>query len=362
MSKICFLAFVLMGTTVWASKPVPAPEKKKYSPPVYSPLMPTHGADPMRSTQWYLDAVRAPQAWSLLPHTTAPVVVAVIDSGVEYQHPDLQANLAFNPLEWPMNGLDDDGNKLKDDFLGYNFADSRPEAWDDNGHGTLIAGIIASVHNNGVGGQGTCPVCKILPYRFLDENGYGDTSDAIQGIYYGAKRGVKVMNLSFGDEGKDKDLQKAIEYAGKMDVLVVIAAGNWEWNNDSHNVFPANFDYEHTITVGAINQKMELWEGSGWGKKHVHLGAPGEKISGPYIEDPWDEGNGTSLAAPIVAAIGGMVRAADPSLDAPTTKRILEATIQPLPALKGKFRHAGMVNAEAAVRCALDITHACLTK
>jgi subtilisin family serine protease len=357
----CRTALPLLLIVAFAVLPAHA-IKKKYNPPTYRHLPQMHGADPERHTQWYLDAVRAPQAWALMPKSAPAVAVGVIDSGVDYLHPDLQANLLFNPLEWPMNGVDDDGNRKKDDFLGWNFRNDRPEPWDDNGHGTLIAGIIASVHNNGVGGQGVCPMCKILPLRFLDEDGYGNTPDAIKAIYYAARKGVKVLNLSFGDKGVDEDLRRALNFAGAQDVLVVIAAGNWGWNNDENQVFPANMESDHTITVGALSQKGDLWEGSSWGHKHVHLGAPGEKVAGPYVEDPWDEGDGTSLAAPIVSGAAGLVRAANPDLDAPTTKKILEATVHNLPALTGKFRHAGIINAEAAVRCALDPALPCLQK
>jgi subtilisin family serine protease len=316
------------------------------------------GADPEIGKAWHLDAIGARNAWKTT-RGTADIQIAIVDSGVHYNHPDLIDGMALNSADIPGNGIDDDENGYPDDYVGWDFIWSNGLPFDRSGHGTFLASIIGARADNGVGSAGVCPECSIIPVRYLNYEGLGDTEDAIEGIRYATLRGASVINLSFSGEGYDAEMKKAIEEAGKKDILVIAAASNDESNLDNESIYPAKFKLPNLITVAASTRKNELVETSNWGKKSVHLAAPGDDILGIW-EGKWDVGSGTSNAAAVLSGAAGLVRAANPGLTAVQTKSIILATVRKSAALKGKMIHEGVLNVEAAVDCAVKTSLPCL--
>jgi subtilisin family serine protease len=194
----------------------------------------------------------------------------------------------------------------------------------------------------------------------LNRDGFGDDEDAMKGIHYATTHGAAVINLSFAAEGYDQDFYNVLKEAADHNVVVVAAAGNDSLNNDRNGIYPANFQLPNLISVAATNEKDELWEGSDWGHKNVHIAAPGANILGPWIDGTWDTGNGTSFAAPIVAGAAGLIRSVNPRLKAQQVIRILMKTARKVPALDGKVASGGIVNVRAAVECAADEALPCL--
>ena len=190
--------------------------------------------------------IDAPDAWNISTGSQS-VVVAVIDTGVDYTHPDLAANIWTNPGEIAGNGRDDDGNGFVDDVHGYDFAEHDGDPMDDNGHGTHVAGTIAAVGNNGLGVAGVNWSASIMPLKFLNSQGPGYLSDAIRAINYATMErtrygvNVRVMNNSWGGGGFSSAMQTAIQAASDAGILFVAAAGNSGTNNDASPHYPANY-------------------------------------------------------------------------------------------------------------------------
>src|SRR5881396_416795 len=228
--------------------------------------------------------IRAPEAWDL---TTggSDVVVAVIDTGIEYGHPDLAANVFQNTADCNNNGIDDDGNGFVDDCYGVNVWSTNHNAFvrDDYGHGTHVAGTIGAAGNNTVGVVGVNWTTKILACKFLSGNGEGSTADAIECLDYVATmkdRGVNIVasNNSWGGGGYSQALRDAIDGHRQRGILFVAAAGNDTANNDTLQTYPCSFDVPNIICVAATNNVDGLSSFSNYGKNSVHLGAPGEHI------------------------------------------------------------------------------------
>jgi subtilisin family serine protease len=222
----------------------------------------------------------ADQAWDL-ETGSRDIVVAVVDSGVDANHPDLAANIWTNPGETPGNGVDDDNNGYVDDVHGWDFADddNHPEApVDTHGHGTHVAGIIGSVGNNGAGVVGVCWEVSIMPLRFITAADYGTTEDAIDAIRYAAENGADVINLSWGGGGYSQALKDEIDSAGLAGALVVCAAGNDGNNLDDIKTYPASFDSANVLSVGASDADDEPAWFTNYSDSLVDVAAPGSGI------------------------------------------------------------------------------------
>jgi len=317
----------------------------------------TSDPDPLLNKSWHLNAIETAKAWSI-SQGSPEITVAVIDSGVDYNFPELSANIKRKSYE-PINGIDDDGNGFVDDLIGWDFVKSFYLPMDKTGHGTFMAYLIAGLLNNGIGGAGVCPRCSILPVRFINYEGMGDTEDAIKGIYYAISEGVSVINLSFAGEGYDKDLKAAIMAAEKKDIVVVVSAGNDGENIEKASVYPAKFELPNQLTVTASTPTHTLMENGSWSKRLVHVAAPGEEIIGPW-QGKWDDGSGTSQAAAIAAGVVGLVRSIAPDLTANEVIRVLMETVTPSAKLKDKVISGGVINAAKAAACASDKRHSCL--
>jgi subtilisin family serine protease len=287
--------------------------------------------------------IRAELGWDI--RTTAEdVVVAIIDTGIDTDHPDLVANLWKNPGEIPGNGLDDDSNGIVDDIFGLNAISGLGDVEDDNGHGTHVAGIAGAVGNNETGITGVAWNTNLMTVKFLNEEGRGVASDAIEAIYYAVDQGANIINASWGSFEYSSGLYDAVNYAADADVLFVAASGNTSFNIDSNGDYPSSFDLDNIISVGSIGRGGELSEFSNYGKSTVDIAAPGEDILStvPFEDSAYFEFSGTSMAAPHVTGILVLLLqhySGDPMA---IQKERLFQGYRPLDSLDGKIRYAGI--------------------
>ena len=222
--------------------------------------------------------IDAPEAWDIT-QGNINVVVALLDSGVDYRHPDLFNNMWINSGEIAGNGLDDDGNGKIDDVRGWDFVDDDNDPIDSDDHGTHVAGTIAAVGNNGTGITGVSWSAQIMPLRFLDAFGSGSVADAIEAIDYAIDKGVKIINASYGSYTFSTAERDAIARARNADILFVAAAGNENWNNDSATKhYPSSYDLTNIIAVAATDQSDSRASFSNYGATSVDVAAPGTSI------------------------------------------------------------------------------------
>lgn len=288
------------------------------------------------------------QAWDV-ETGSKKMLVAVIDTGVDFNHPDLKDNLWTNEAEANGKpGVDDDGNGVIDDIHGFNAITGTGNAMDDQGHGSHCSGTIGAKGNDGKGIVGVNWDTQIMAVKFLDANGSGSLENAIKAIDYATKMGAKVMSNSWGGGGFSQTLMDAIKRANDSGALFIAAAGNDGNNNDTTATYPANYEVANVISVAAINNKGEKADFSNYGKRTVHLGAPGVNIysstGGKY--DSW---SGTSMATPHVSGVAALVWSHEPNMTAAEVKERLIATTKPLAGLRGKARTGGIVNAYNAL-------------
>ena len=274
-------------------------------------ILQTSQGDPLSSLLWGLgdtSGIAAESSWRI-SQGSRQVVVAVIDTGIDYTHEDLANNIWTNPFELPGNGLDDDENGVIDDVHGARFLSTGASGnpFDDNQHGTHVAGTIGAVHGNGLGGKGVVPFVTLLPIKFLDGNGSGRLSDAIAAIDYmidlKTRLGVniKIANNSWGGGGYSPALEAAIRRAYDAGIIFVAAAGNSGSDNDSSPTFPANYDLPNIISVTAIDQNQNLAPFSNYGASTVDIAAPGVSISSTLPGQRYGALSGTSMATPHVS-------------------------------------------------------------
>lgn len=296
--------------------------------------------------------IDAPEAWDLSTGSSA-VVVAVLDTGVLYTHPDLASNMWVNTGEVAGNGVDDDGNGVIDDVYGLNAITNGGDPKDDNGHGTHCAGTIAGVGNNGVGVVGVGWNTKIMALKFLDSSGSGSLSDAIQGIQYAVlmkQKGVniKVLSNSWGGGSYSASLENAINTANSNGILFVAAAGNEANDNDSNPSYPANYNVENVVSVAAIDSSGNLASFSNYGVNSVHVAAPGVNILSTYLNNTYAYLSGTSMATPHVSGIAALVMGSQ-SLTPAQTKSKLMSTVKSLSSLQSTVKSGGLVSVYRAL-------------
>src|SRR5262245_58937310 len=302
--------------------------------------------DPSFGSLWGLDNtgqgggtvnadINAPQAWNTSTGT-GRTVVAVIDTGVDYNHPDLAANMWRNSREIPGNGIDDDRNGFKDDVYGYDFANNDSNPMDDNGHGTHVSGTIGAVGDNGVGVAGVDWHAKIMALKFLDSSGSGYLSNAVRALNYAVANGAKVVNASFGGGGYDSAMATAINNAKSRGVIVVAAAGNDASDNDADPAYPANYAGDNVVSVAATDRYDQLAYFSNYGRSTVDIAAPGQSIFSTLPNGRYGTYSGTSMATPHVAGSLALVWDAHPDW---TYRQVIEAvlnTADRIPSLSGK--------------------------
>jgi subtilisin family serine protease len=278
-------------------------------------------------------------------------LVAVIDTGIDYNHSDLKDNVWTNEIEAKgKTGVDDDGNGIIDDIHGANFFVANPtgDPMDDHGHGSHCSGTIGAKGDDGKGIVGVNWNVKIMAVKFLGADGGGTLEGAVKAIDYATKMGAKIMSNSWGGGGFSQALKDVIESAHKAGALFVAAAGNDSANNDSGDHFPANYDVPNVLSVAAINNKGELASFSNYGMK-VLLAAPGVNIYSSLPKDKYASWSGTSMATPHVSGVAALLASHEPTLTNLQLKDRLVATVKPLGQIRKKVKSGGMVNAYNAL-------------
>lgn len=290
--------------------------------------------------------ISAPAAWELT--TGDDVIIAVIDTGVDYTHSDLAANMWINHGEIPGNKIDDDGNGFVDDVYGYDFFDDDGDPMDTHGHGTHVAGTIAAVGDNGVGVTGVNWSARIMALRFIGPYG-GWTSDAVRALNYAVANGATISNNSWGGGGYSTALRQAIENAGAAGHIFVAAAGNNGRNTDNHPHYPSAYNLDNIVSVAATDHRDRLASFSNYGVVSVDLSAPGVSILSTMPANSYNYLSGTSMAAPHVAGVLGLMHAYQPALSGAELIDALLDNVDPVPALAGKTMTGGRLNAHAAL-------------
>ena len=276
--------------------------------------------------------INAKKAWRV--HRNRHMIkIAVIDTGVDYKHPDLAANIMVNKDEIPNNGKDDDGNGYVDDFFGYDFQNNDADPMDDHGHGTHCSGTIAAVHNK-FGVAGVIKKAKILPVKFLGVRG-GSLEGAIKSIDYATVREVDIMSNSWGGGGRSSLLEAAIKRASDKGILFIAAAGNHRANNDYRATYPANYPVKNVISVAAHNFGDKITSFSCYGKKTVHVAAPGRNILSTTVKvsttnnKHYNVWSGTSMATPHVSGALALLLSHEGRMDVDAAKhRLMETAVK----------------------------------
>ncbi len=262
-------------------------------------------------------------AWDLATGSD-DVVVAVLDTGCETSHPDLSPNIWTNPLEIPGNGIDDDANGYIDDVNGWNSNTMSSDVQDVNGHGTHVAGIIGAVGNNGAGIAGINWKVRIVPVKASLDDGQGSfTSDSLRrGIDYiralkAAGVDITAVNASLGGSAGllDQAFREALLSLEEDGILFVAAAGNLGRNNDVIGFYPASFFYPHILSVAATDRNDALSSFSNYGRRTVHLAAPGSEICSTVPGSSYGLLSGTSMAAPHVTGVIALLKSREPDWD-----------------------------------------------
>jgi thermitase len=291
--------------------------------------------------------VGAFEAWDIA--TGAGVVVAVIDTGLDVDHPDLKPNLWVNEGEVANNGIDDDGNGYIDDVHGYDFVSRDGDPNDNVGHGTHVAGTIAAAANDGYGVPGLAFGSRVMGLKLLDVSSGGGAYTAAEAINYAVNEGAQVINASWGSYGYSTALRNAINYARSRGVVFVAAAGNEANNNDNSPLYPASYEVDNVISVAASDRSDRLASFSNYGQ-NVDLAAPGVEIVSTWIgRDGWTWQDGTSMASPHVAAAAAVVREAAPHLTPAETRQLFMQTGARLRSGEGRIGSGARLDLAAAL-------------
>lgn len=319
--------------------------------------------DPSYSSLWGLPKINAPGAWDLNVGSSG-VVVATIDTGVDYNHPDLAANVWRNSLDCNNNGIDDDGNGYVDDCYGIDTINNDSDPMDDNNHGSHVAGIIGAVGNNGVGVVGVNWNVSIMACKFLGADGSGPISDAIQCLEYFKlmkDRGENIVAtnnswllVDYYGTGPGPFLQSlfdAVEEHRRSGILFIASAGNFGLNSDITPTYPASYYLPNIISVAATDSGDGLAYFSNRGRRTVHMGAPGVSILSTAPGNRYLWMSGTSMAAPYVSGVAGLLKAYNHQLDWKAIKNLILAGGDSVTVLSDSVTQRRL-NARGALLCA----------
>lgn len=364
--RIVILIFVFLLTT---------------TPVAFADFVPN---DNFYHNQWYFSRIGAEKAWEKI-NSSPDITIAVIDSGIDIDHPDLRQNIWVNNKEIPNNNIDDDHNGFVDDANGWDFIDNQPDptpkfssGWTESGvsHGTMIAGIISARGNNGKGVAGITWSSKIMPLKILNDHGEGRLNDVVRAVDYAVNNGADIINLSFTGYGYSESLQEALGRAYQKGVIVVAAAGNEQStglaiNTDKKLIFPACYKGKNgeDLVIGvastdALDQKTNF---SGFGTHCIDLTAPGISFfstipKGSNLKDKNKEydgyWSGTSMSAAVVSGAMALVLQTNPELSSRQAIDIVLGTCDNISQLNPNYLGQlgyGRVNVNAAVSFAQEL-------
>ena len=299
--------------------------------------------------------IDAAAAWNLSTGSRG-VVVGIIDTGVDYNHPDLRANMWRNPGEVAGNGVDDDRNGFVDDVYGYDFANNDANPMDDNSHGTHVAGTIGATGNNGTGVTGVNWNTSIMALKFLRGNGSGYTSDAVRALNYATMMrtrygvNVRVTNNSWGGAGYSTALADAVAASASAGILFVAAAGNDGRNNDATANYPSSYTAANLLAVAATDANDNLASFSNFGAATVDLAAPGVSIYSIVPGSRYAAYSGTSMATPHVSGVAALAWAIAPNATVAEVRSAILQGADRLASLQGKMVTGGRLNAYNTLR------------
>lgn len=285
---------------------------------------------------------------------TGSIVVAVIDTGVDFEHPDLAANMWINPGEIPDNQIDDDNNGFVDDVHGYDFVNDDGEPMDDNSHGTHVAGILGAVGDNAVGVSGVAWQAKIMALKFLDEGATGTTSGAIPAIEYALAQGAKILVNSWGDSNFNPALFDAILAADSQGALFFAAAGNQGRDTDEEPFYPAGYDAPNVVSLASIDADNSLSSFSNFGRLSVDLAAPGGEILSTKPNGTYGYISGTSMATPCAAGAAAVLWSRFPDLSHRQARNLLLQGAAPRAYLENKTLMGATLDVSGALAVARD--------
>ncbi len=298
-------------------------------------------SDPLLADQWALaepQAIGVQTAWT--QSAGSGVIVAILDSGVQLDHPDLKGNLWTNPGE-VLNGKDDDGNGFVDDIYGANMFTNDGNVSDDEGHGTHVAGIVAAQAGNNIGGSGVAPKARIMAVKVLDANRSGNSTLLSRGIHYAVDMGARILNVSINGDATTSDLSDALHYASVKGATVVASAGNNGRNIDLTPSYPASSPEPSVLSVTASDESGGLPSFSNLGLNSVDLAAPGDSILSTARGGGYEDRSGTSMSAPFVAGALALLQAARPDMSQASLRGALLATAPRPGLLAGVLGGAG---------------------
>lgn len=321
-----------------------------YAEPDVTRSAAARATDPYFSSQWALDMIGMPAAWSRSTGSST-VTVGVVDSGMDRSHPDLSPNVARNDGESgggrETNGRDDDANGLVDDWRGWDWAEGDNDPADVSGHGTHVAGILGARGNDFTGMAGVGWQVKLMPLRVLDATNTGRVSDIVAAYGYAASKKLPIVNASLGGPTFSQAEHDAIKAASGT--LFVVAAGNDGRNNDVTGTYPCNHPLPNIVCVTASDQNDGLPGFASYGSRSVDLAAPGVDILSALPGARWGTMSGTSSATPHVAGTAALIRSLWPEASVATMRAALLANTDGKPSFDGKTLTGGRLNADRAL-------------
>jgi hypothetical protein len=293
--------------------------------------------------------VDAPEAWRIHTGRTQAQgahITAVIDTGIDYNHPDLKANMWVNPGEVPGDGVDNDGNGVVDDVHGYNAFADNGDPLDGQGHGTHCAGTIAAAGNDGQGVVGVNQHANLMAVKIFNDEGSTDAAAIIRGVQYATRMGARITSNSWGGPVPNAGIRQAF---ADSSALHLVAAGNSGTNNDWFPSFPANYNLDNIVAVAATDHHDGLAEFSQFGARNVDLGAPGVDILSTVPGGKYDVYSGTSMATPHVAGAATLIASHYPEISNEELRRRLLEGADKVDSLAGKTVTGGRLNVHASL-------------
>ena len=320
-----------------------------YAEPDYTVQAIATPNDPNYGSLWGMTNIKAPLAWD---NTTGNqnVVVGIIDTGLDRNHPDLKDNIWVNPGEVAADGKDNDGNGYIDDVYGWDFVYRDNDPSDVHGHGTHTAGTIGARGNNALGIAGVNWQVKLVGLKFLSDTGSGATSNAVLAIQYATKMGIAISNNSWGGGGYSQALYDAIDASKSVNHVFVAAAGNNTTNNDMTPHYPSSYLNDNLIAVASIASGDAISSFSNYGATSVDIGAPGTSIYSTLPDNRYASWSGTSMATPHITGAVALLKAIHPEWSYAQLREAILKTARPIAALSGKTVTGGTLDLAAAVK------------